>query len=158
MVTSINLYNKFGDPTKQSNLILWDVPSEIEIGVIPNKLYCNKIMIQPLSKVFKDLINKGCINELVTWDGCFNIRPIRGYEKQYKDLIKQNKPDQASKYLSIHSWACAVDVNAFENQLNTSGKLSSTFVKCFTDNGFDWGGSFKRKDPMHFQISSLNIF
>jgi hypothetical protein len=34
-------------------------------------------------------------------------------------------------------------------------KLSPGFVKCFTDNGFEWGGTWKRKDPMHFQLAEI---
>jgi hypothetical protein len=73
-----------------------------------------------------------------TWDGCFIIRQKRGLTS-----------------LSLHSWANAFDVNAFENQLGQTPKLSSAFVKCFTDAGMDWGGIWRRKDPMHFQISKI---
>jgi hypothetical protein len=34
-------------------------------------------------------------------------------------------------------------------------KLSAGFVKCFTDNGFEWGGYWQRKDGMHFQLKSI---
>ncbi len=57
--------------------------------------------------------------------------------------------------MSLHSWAIAFDVNAFENQLNQQPKLSAGFVKCFTDVGFDWGGTWTRKDGMHFQLSKI---
>jgi hypothetical protein len=57
--------------------------------------------------------------------------------------------------MSLHSWGLAIDVNAFENGLNQTPKLSAGFVKCFTDAGFDWGGTWQRKDGMHFQLSKI---
>jgi hypothetical protein len=57
--------------------------------------------------------------------------------------------------MSLHSWGIAIDVNAFENGLGQTPKLSAGFVKCFTDNGFDWGGVWKRLDSMHFQLSKI---
>ena len=57
-------------------MVLWDVPKELEIGVIPKKIYCNKDMIEPLTKAFKNLIATGLVKELKTWDGCFNIRGV----------------------------------------------------------------------------------
>lgn len=139
MVTSAQCLKKYGEPEKESNMVLWDVPTELEIGVIPKRIYCNKDLIQPLSKAFKALIDTGAVNELKTWDGCFNIRKKRGLNS-----------------LSLHSFGIAIDVNAFENGLGKEPKLSDKFVKCFTDNGFDWGGDWKsRKDGMHFQLSEL---
>lgn len=119
-------------------MVVWDVPAELEIGFIPKKIYCNKDLVGPLQLAFKNLIATGYVKELKTWDGCFNIRQQRGY-----------------KAMSLHSWGIAVDVNAFENGLNQQPKLSAGFVKCFTDAGFDWGGTWKRKDGMHFQLSTI---
>lgn len=138
MVTSAQCLKKYGEPEKHNNMVLWDVPTELEIGVIPKRIYCNKDLIQPLSKAFKALIDTGAVKELKTWDGCFNIRKKRGLNS-----------------LSLHSFGIAIDVNAFENGLGEEPKLSALFVKCFTDNGFDWGGIWKRKDGMHFQLSKL---
>jgi hypothetical protein len=57
--------------------------------------------------------------------------------------------------MSLHSWGLAVDLNAFENGLGKEPKLSPGFVKCFTDAGFDWGGTWKRKDGMHFELAKI---
>lgn len=119
-------------------MVLWDVPSELEIGVIPKRIYCNKDMVVPLTWAFSKLIKTGAVNELKTWDGCFNIRKKRGLTS-----------------MSLHSWGLAVDVNAFENGLNQVPKLSKEFVECFTSSGFDWGGTWKRKDGMHFQLKEI---
>jgi hypothetical protein len=138
MVTSQKALAKYGDPNLQKAMVMWDVPGYMEIGVIPKRIYCNRDMIEPLSKAFHNLIQTGYVKELKTWDGCFNIRKKRGLSS-----------------MSLHSWGIAIDVNAFENGLNMTPKLSPGFVKCFTDAGFDWGGTWKRKDGMHFQLSKI---
>ena len=157
MSSSLKHFQKYGDPStpqfRKKYLVLWDVPNQLEIGVIPKRIYCNKDIIQPLTQAFSALISTGAVKELKTWDGCWNFRPIRGYEKRYQTLMSQGKVDQAIRLLSIHSWACAIDVNAAENGLNRPPKLSKKFVKCFKDAGFIWGGDFSRPDGMHFELS-----
>jgi D-alanyl-D-alanine carboxypeptidase len=139
MITPAQCQKKYGTPAiNNASLVLFDVPTELEIGVIPKRIYCNKDLVQPLTEAFKNLINRGFVSELKTWDGCFNIRKMRGLQS-----------------MSLHSWGVAVDVNAFENGLNQEPKLSPGFVQCFTDAGFDWGGTWQRKDGMHFQLSKL---
>ena len=142
MVSSAQALKKYGQPdllaTQSKNMVMWDVPTELEIGVIPKRLYCNKDIVVPLTQAFKSLIATGHVKELKTWDGCFNIRKKRGLTS-----------------MSLHSWGIAIDVNAFENGLNQIPKLSSGFVKCFTDAGFDWGGEWQRLDGMHFQLKTI---
>lgn len=138
MVTSAQALKKYGDPTLEKSMVVWDIPTELEVGVIPKKLYCNKDMVAPLSAAFKNLIDTGYVKELKTFDGCFNIRKKRGLTS-----------------MSLHSWGIAIDVNATWNQLNMTPTLSAGFVKCFTDAGFEWGGTWQRKDGMHFQLKSI---
>ena len=138
MVTSKDCIAKYGQPELNKNMTVWDVPTELEIGVIPKRLYCNKDIVEPLKQAFANLIGRGFVNELKTFDGCFNIRKKRGLNS-----------------MSLHSWGIAIDVNAFENGLNMTPKLSEGFVKCFTDTGFEWGGTWVRKDGMHFQLKSI---
>lgn len=142
MVTSAQCYKKYGDPTLPSTqskwFTIWDVPADLEIGFIPKRVYCNKDLIKPLEQAFRNLIRTGHYKEIKTWDGCWNIRKMRGL-----------------KSMSLHSWAIAIDINAFENGLNQEPKLSPGFVKCFMDAGFDWGGVWQRKDGMHFQLKCI---
>ncbi len=156
---SVYCFNKFGDPFTKGDegkyMVMWDVPAHLEIGVIPKKIYCNKAMIGPLTKAFTFLIERNYVNELKTWDGCFNIRAIRGYEKKYVTAMKAKNYNLAATYLSIHSWGGAFDINATWNGLGRTPTLSPGFVKCFTDAGFDWGGYFRRKDGMHFQLKTM---
>ena len=154
MVTSAQALKKYGDPnlasTQSKWFELWQVEKEIQdafshvkfsaLGTIgfPKKIFINKDFKPVLKKALQNLIDRGLTKELKTWDGVFIIRTKR-----------------ALTSLSLHSWAIAVDVNQAENQLNMTPKLSPEFVKCFTDAGMDWGGTWKRKDGMHFQINKI---
>jgi hypothetical protein len=136
IITSSDCYKKYGDPHTEKFMTMWDVPAELEIGVIPKRIYCNVDLIEPLSNAFKSLIETNHVSELKTWDGCFNIRLVKG----------------STTIMSLHSWGIAVDVNAFENQLKQIPKLSDGFVQCFKQSGFNWGGDFSRPDGMHFEL------
>lgn len=142
MVTSAQCLKKWGDPAIVTNelkyMTVWDVPAHLELGVIPKKLYCNKQIVAPLIQAFSNVIDRGLIDELKTWDGCFNVRKKRGL-----------------KSLSLHSWGIAIDINAAWNGLGKTPTMSPELVKCFTDAGFDWGGTWTRKDGMHFQLNRI---
>lgn len=137
-VTSAQARAKYGPPEAEKGMVLWDVPAALEIGAIPKRLYCNRDMVQPLSNAFGNLIERGCVGELVTFDGCFNIRRKRG-----------------GISASLHSWGLAIDVNAAYNRMGRKPTLTPAFVKCFTDAGFEWGGHWRIPDGMHFELARL---
>jgi len=139
MITSVDALKKYGQPAADNKcMTVWDVPTELEIGVIPKKIYCNKDMVEPLKKAFTLLKDRGLADDLKTYDGCFNIRKSRGLNS-----------------LSLHSWGIAIDFDAFENGLNVEPKISPSIVACFIEAGFEWGGTWKRKDGMHFQLAKI---
>ena len=92
----------------------------------------------PLRVAFVNLINRGLIDQLKTWDGCYNVRMMRG----------------GTNY-SLHSWGVAVDMNAATNQMGTIGDMTPEFVQCWVDAGWDHGGTWQRSDPMHFQLKKI---
>lgn len=142
MVTSRQCFAKWGDPNTRADegkyMTLWDVPAHLELGVIPKRLYCNRVMVEPLTQAFKHIIDRGLITELKTWDGCFNIRKKRGASSQ-----------------SLHAWGIAIDINAAWNGFGKQPTMSKALVKCFTDAGFDWGGVWGKPDGMHFQLAKI---
>jgi len=140
MVTSKDCLSKWGDPFANEGkfMVLWDVPTSLEVGVIPKKIYCNRAMIEPLTKAFNNVISRGLVGQLKTWDGCFNRRQKRG-----------------GTSMSLHSWGIAIDINAAWNGFGKTPAMSPELVKCFTDAGFDWGGVWKKPDGMHFQLSTI---
>lgn len=143
MLSSLECLEKFGLPNpdfERANMVLWDVPEKINyyMPALPNKIYCNKIMVNPLKKAFENIINRGLATQVKTWDGCFNVRKKRGL-----------------KSWSIHSWGLAIDINAAWNGLGKEPTMSLELVQCFTDARFDWGGKWIRKDGMHFQLKKI---
>jgi len=154
MVTSAQCIKKYGDPnlleTQNKHFELWIVDNDIReafkhvrfsaLGTIgfPKKIFLNKDFQPALEKALRNLMTRGLTKELKTWDGVFMIRTKR-----------------ALTSLSLHSWAIAVDVNQAENQLNQTPKLTPGFVKCFTDAGMNWGGTWKRSDGMHFELNKI---
>lgn len=100
-----------------------------------HRIYCNYILHDPLRKAFQNLIDSNVFHELKTYDGCFNIRQMSG-----------------GGGLSVHSWGMAVDLNAATNPYGGNTSLSDVFVRCFADAGFEWGGLWRTKDGMHFQL------
>ena len=99
------------------------------------RVYCNKVCIPDLELIFEEIEKEGLMGEFKTFDGCFNIRKIRGSSNRW----------------SLHSFGLAFDFNAFENRVGTNGNMHPKIVEIFLSYGWAWGGHFERKDPMHFQ-------
>jgi len=140
MITSKDCFAKYGDPSANERrfMIVWDVPTALEHGSIPKRIYCNKDLIPLLEKAFKNVNDRGISAQIKTWDGCFNIRKKRG-----------------AASMSLHSWGLAIDINAAWNGFGKKPTMSPELVKCFTDAGFNWGGNWKRPDGMHMEIAKL---
>jgi len=152
---SLKFFNKYGDPFDplfiKKHLTMYDTPKALEIGVIPKRVYCNIDFVPVLDKFFRIVHERNLIDQIFTWDGCYNLRVIRGYEDKYKQVFKTS-PIDAMKYLSVHSWACAFDINAAWNRLGVKPTLSQEIVQAGKDSGLIWGGDFKRQDGMHFEL------
>lgn len=144
MVTSRECLAKYGEPgnvkTEGRFMAAWDVPDDINrlIPTTPNRIYCNRDLAAPLERAFRLLIERGLAHELKTWDGCYQVRKKRG-----------------GVSASLHSWGVAVDLNAAWNAFGAKPTLSDAFVACFTEAGFEWGGTWPKPDGMHFQLASI---
>lgn len=138
MVASKQCLLKYGEAEKESHMVLFDVPTNLEAGVIPKRIYCNKDMISPLTIAFTNIVTRKLTQHLKTFDGCFNIRKKRGSSTQ-----------------SLHSWGIAIDINAAWNGFGKQPTLRPDLVRCFTDAGFEWGGAWSKPDGMHFQLAKI---
>lgn len=89
-----------------------------------------------LDRVFASLRESGHINQIKTYDGCFNIRKVR---------------DGAA--LSLHSWGLAVDVNAAEFPLGSHGQEPHELAAAMQAEHLLCGEHFRcRPDAMHFEF------
>lgn len=132
-MTSAEALKKYGEPEKEAAMVVFN--HTFAIPNVPKKIYCNKDLVPLLKVAFSNIVSRGLSGEIKTWDGCFNIRKKRGLNS-----------------MSMHSWGLAIDINAAWNVLGKEPTMSKELVKCFIDAGWEWGGTWTRKDGMHFQI------
>ena len=138
MITSAQALARYGDPRTEAAMTLLTVPTDLRIGAVPARVYCNRDLVQPLLRAFQNIRDAGLADEIKTWDGCFQIRNKR-----------------AGRTASLHSWGQAVDVNAAWNRLGMKPTMPLNLVLCFLEAGFDWGGEWAIPDGMHFQLSGF---
>lgn len=140
MVYSSQCLLKYGHPVKEAgkNCKVFSIPNFKNNKAIPEKIYMNADLFPAFHKFLLNCFDRCLIEEIKTFDGCYNVRKIRG-----------------STLWSLHSWGLAFDINAQTNQLGQDPTLSPQIVKAALDAGLDWGGYFKRKDGMHFQLSKI---
>lgn len=144
MITSGQAFNKFGQPgtaRESQYMVLWTVPKNLAVGKIPKRIYVNKALKPVLEAALTNVVERGLVDCIHSWDGCHAIRKMR----------------RAGAVQSLHSWGLAVDINAAENPMGHPSQQDPRLVKAFMDTGMiDWGGDWHtRKDAMHFQLKSL---
>lgn len=91
-----------------------------------------------------------CMKEAVRRCPTYKVRMLGGFCARHM----QHNPNMP---LSIHSWGAAFDVNWDKNPMAPVlvTDLPDDFIKAFTENGWEWGGSWKStKDAMHFQYAT----
>jgi hypothetical protein len=126
-------------------MVLWQVPTDIveKIPALPKKIFLNRIMAKPLEATLRALIAEGFHTEITSYDGCFNVRYIRGTEK-------------TTRSLSRHSWGLAIDFNAATNPLGGPVLFSEKFLRVWRSNGWTCGADFRRLDGMHFEWNDFS--
>lgn len=139
------VYRIFGDPLDSGWWQEWgafcETPKELNHCFTyrwkgMHGFWCNRVLVAKFQRVYRKIVMQGLAQELKTFDGCYNLRYIRGGSK-----------------LSTHSWAIAVDHNAEENPLGAEPQIDMGIVAIFEAEGFVWGGRFQRKDSMHVQYA-----
>lgn len=143
------LNKKFGNPAddapafERNNLVVFKC-QKLFPSLPFQRMYVHYLLVSPLINTFTLLEKDDLLQELKTFDGCWSVRNIRGY----------------NHILSIHSWALAVDFNAKDNPLGYSREKAieiglTPFTEAFQDvwrkSGWVCGIDFNRKDGMHYQ-------
>lgn len=160
MLNTAQLTDVYGNPNldratfEKTWMTLWDIPADINAAIqpLPNKLYCNKVIVPSLELILRDLIKEGVHTEIKTFDGCFNIRTQRN-----------------STAISRHSWGIAIDLNAAWNPLcvvkdanryaayrEQYVKWTEKFLQVWRNHNWNCGGDWKtRLDGMHFEYTNV---
>lgn len=153
MLTDSQIIAKYGQPGDMANLttivlpyrmrIAWDTKTTVQ------KITCHKLIAEPLSNVFRELLAAYGYEELKRLDidlfgGCYNFRKMRGGNKW-----------------SRHSWAIAIDLSPVKNGLKTKWKDAqfskpeyAKMIEIFYQNGFMSYGKERDFDSMHWEINS----
>jgi len=107
----------------------------------------HRLAATQLQELFKAWSKARLLGRVITWDGSFVARFIRG----------------STKVLSNHAFGSAFDINAAFNPLGVEPAFPEKpgcvyeLVSIANDHGFYWGGHFdQRRDGMHFEIAELD--
>lgn len=101
--------------------------------------------IDNLVKLWKQWEIRGLLHLVLSWDGSWSPRFIRG----------------STNVLSSHAFGIAFDINAKWNPIGVSPPASGVIgsvvdlVPTANEFGFFWGGNFSRRDGMHFELGSI---
>lgn len=160
MNTQLQLVQKFGNPMLPAQrkdfesrfMRVWEAPDFIRqnIPLIPPRIYMNIHMHASFTNVLIQLIERGLHKEIKSFDGCFNVRYMRG----------------SKTMLSRHSWGLAVDMNAAWNPLiriseparradlrKKHVQWTEHFLQVWRNNGFICGADWMKSiDGMHFEF------
>jgi hypothetical protein len=127
-------------PFWEARMVKVEMPEMLPLGWRPDvrvrSARVNQAIAAEAQGVLRMLHGAGLWTKLVSYDGGYAWRPQRGSSK-----------------LSMHGFGGALDFNANTNQLGSKGDMDPGVVQIFEDNGWEWGGRWKRPDPMHFQFA-----
>lgn len=129
---------------ESENLVYIDTPFLQNLPPYHTKrIQVHKKAANQFEQLFRHWELDGLANLLLSYDGGYNPRMIRGSENK----------------ISSHSYGIAFDINAAWNPLgvippkvNQTGSVRN-LVEIAHAHGFYWGGHFSRYDGMHFEVA-----
>jgi len=167
-MTANEIVSAFGFPALKENFVTIVSPFPLRLSWDKDttvvKITVHKLASQSLEKILQELLDTyglAKIKELGIdlYGGCFNHRPMRGTEERYKALIEAGDVKGSFQYLSLHSWALALDLDPERNKLRETKKTArfareeySDMIAIFYKHGWYSLGMEKNYDWMHFQF------
>lgn len=132
---------------REKNITPVAIPSLVGVKGAPatGRIWVHRLVVEQVSALFAAWHDAGLDGLILTWDGSFAPRFVRG----------------SRSTLSNHAWGTAFDLNCAWNQLGTIPALRREkgtvreLVPIANAHGFFWGGHFSRRDGMHFEVAQL---
>lgn len=133
----------------ENNLVRVVIPQLIGIpgARADGKVQVHRLVAKQMLGVWKAFADAGLLKMVLSFDGLYSPRYVRG--------------GAASRVLSNHAFATAFDINYQWNKLGVepaeSGKVGCVYelVPIAHRFGFYWGGHFRRRDGMHFEVARV---
>ena len=132
------------DNWEKTNIVTVSIPQLKDIKG-NDRVGFHRLGADQLVKLWSDWQTEGLLSRILTWDGSFVPRFVRG----------------SLTTLSNHSFGSAFDINVAWNGLGVIPALVGQkgcvreLVQLANINGFYWGGHFTKKDGMHFEIAKI---
>lgn len=135
----LELFAHWGDPVNDEHFAAkFIVEDSHAVGGKMVAIACHRFIAPLFHNVWAELLAAGHLDLISSFDGCFNIRSIRG-----------------GSHPSLHSWGLAIDLNAELFPLGSHSRQAPELVQAFARQGFINGADFRfRKDAMHFQFTA----
>jgi peptidoglycan hydrolase-like protein with peptidoglycan-binding domain len=130
---------------RQKNVVTVAVPQLKGVKGTPasGRVAFHRKAADQLGALFAAWEAAGLLDKILTWEGSFAPRFIRG----------------SRSTLSNHAWGTAFDINFAWNRLGAMPTLKGArgsvreLVPLAHQHGFYWGGHFSRRDGMHFEVA-----
>ncbi len=129
---------------ESKNIVKIKIPQLISIKGT-DIVWFHKKAEKQMIKLWEDWEKNKLLHNIITWEGSYNPRFIRG----------------SKTVLSNHAFGTAFDINYSWNKLGVVPALVGQkgcvreLVEIANKNGFYWGGHFTRRDGMHFEIAKI---
>lgn len=135
---------------REENIVTIDVPQIKGISMWgkpkkSGKIYFHKKGAEQMKRLWAEWEKEDLLHLVKTWSGTYCARFIRGSKTK----------------LSNHAYGTAFDINVKWNGLAKRPALVGEegsvreLVQIANKHGFYWGGHFRRKDGMHFELAKI---
>ncbi len=122
----------------------WYTENIVLINVMGHSLWVHKLIAGQLSGAIVECHALG-YGKYINFDdggGCYCAR---------------HKLHKRSRGLSTHAWAISVDMNPISYPFGGNKVPPKRVVEVFNKWGFIWGGIWRSKDNMHFEVSKFVV-
>lgn len=135
------------DNWERENIVTVETPQLAGVKGAPRtgKVRFHRLASDQFRTLWKEWEDAGLLDRVLTWEGSFTPRFIRG----------------SRTTLSNHAFGSAFDINYEWNRLGTQPALVGSrgcvreLVQIANEHGFYWGGHFSRMDGMHFEVARI---